>query len=300
MAQDDPGRDEPRDVAGEARDGGDVVDRTSGSDAEGAGDRDAGAAEGTSGTSGGTGEAVGWAEEGAGGRSGGHDPRLRLTPWVIAAAAVAVALLVAAVVDERWVWVGTVLLAVATGAAAEAAASGKSTVLRELVLGEQDPISVTTSLDAEHLLRIGSSADPYYQEVIPVTGAHRVQLVVTSRSERPVVVRALRPLVVARRPTRRGEAGVTSGILPEGHFDVLLDADPPALQPAVSAAGQVLAELPLTLSPDEPLTIVFTPRTDAYEVDWRIEIDWVCAGKEGSVAVGLAGKPFRTTAETGW
>ena len=45
---------------------------------------------------------------------------------------------------------------------------------------------------------------------------------------------------------------------------------------------------------------MFTPRTDAYEVDWRIEIDWACAGKEGSVAVGLARKPFRTTAETGW
>lgn len=220
--------------------------------------------------------------------------------WAFAAGVILAAVLLAAVVDEVWAWVGTVLLATGTAATAQAAAGGKSTVLHELVLGEQAPFSVTTSLRAEHLLRLGSSADPYYQEVIPVSGAHRVQVALEPRSEEPVVIRALRPVVVARRPTRKGEPGVTSGMLPDGHFDVLLDADPPRLQAAVAAAGTATLELPVTLRVDEPTTFVFTPRTDSNEVDWRIELDWSSGDKEGSIAVGLGRRPFRTTAESGW
>jgi hypothetical protein len=220
--------------------------------------------------------------------------------WAFAAAVIVVAVLLAAVVDQVWAWIGTVLLATGTAATAQAATAGKSTVLHELVLGEQAPFSVDASLRAEHLLRLGSSTDPYYQEVIPVSGAHRVRLALEPRSEQPVVIRALRPVVVARRPTRRGEPGVTSGMLPDGHFDVLLDADPPRLQPAVTAAGTATVELPVTLPAGEPTAFVFTPRSDGHEVDWRIELDWTCGDREGSVAVGLGRKPFRTTAETGW
>jgi hypothetical protein len=220
--------------------------------------------------------------------------------WAFAAAAIVVAVLLAAAVDQVWAWIGTVLLATGTAATTQAATQGKSTVLHELVLGEQAPLSVTASLQAEHLLRLGSPTDPYYQEVIPVSGAHRVQVALAPRSEHAVVVRALRPVVVSRGPTRKGEPGVTSGMLPDGHFDVLLDADPPRLQPAVTAAGTAPVDLPVTLTDGEPTTFVLIPRTDAHEVDWRLEVAWSCADREGAVAVGLGRKPFRTTAETGW
>jgi hypothetical protein len=221
--------------------------------------------------------------------------------WLVAAGVIVVSVLLGLILDHDLAWVGVALVAAGTAAAAEAATQGKSTAFREFVFSERPPFRATASLKAEHLLRLASSADPYYQEVIPVSGAHRVQVVVESRSEHPVTIRAIRPLVVGRRPPRRGEPGVTAGILPDGQFEVLLDAEPPRLQPTVSASGNPITSLPLVLLPgDAALEVVLTPRTDDYEVDWRIELDWSADDKEGTATVGLGGKPFRVTAEAGW
>lgn len=221
--------------------------------------------------------------------------------WAVAAAVIVAAVIVGLVLDHDLAWVGVALVAAGTAATAEAAAKGKSTAFREFVFAERPPFSATASLKAEHLLRLASSADPYYQEVIPVSGAHRVQIVVESRSEHTVTIRAVRPVVVGRRPPRKGEPGVTAGILPEGQFEVLLDADPPRLQATVSASGNTVASLPIVLHPGaEGPVVVLTPRTDDYEVDWRLELDWSADDKEGTTTVGLGSKPFRATAEAGW
>jgi hypothetical protein len=221
--------------------------------------------------------------------------------WAAAAGVIVVAVILGLVLDHDLAWVGVALVAAGTAATAEAATQGKSTAFRAFVFAERPPFSSTASLKAEHLLRLASSADPYYQEVIPVSGAHRVQVVIESRSEHPVTIRSIRPVVVGRRPPRKGEPGVTSGILPEGQFEVLLDADPPRLQATVSASGNANASLPLVLAPDdEGLVVVLTPRTDGYEIDWRLELDWTADDKEGTTTVGLGGKPFRATAEAGW
>jgi hypothetical protein len=221
--------------------------------------------------------------------------------WAAAIGVIVVSIVMGLVLDHDLAWVGVALVAAGVAAAAEAATQGKSTAFREFVFAERPPFSATASLKAEHLLRLASSADPYYQEVIPVSGAHRVQLVVESRSEHPVTIRTIRPLVVGRRPPRKGEPGVAAGLLPDGQFEVLLDADPPRLQSTVSAAGNANAVLPVILHPgDEPLTLVLTPRTDSYETDWRLELDWTADDKEGTATVGLGNKPFRATAEAGW
>lgn len=241
--------------------------------------------------------------------------------WEMAVAALAAVGIVAALVvgtDGLWPWLVAALLLVAafvafvvytiTRAAPSPAKppttpTGAREAPRPAVQRERAevaPFSVRTSLYSRHLLRLLDRSRPRGQVVIPVSGGHRVQILIEAHSDDPVDLQDIRPVVTSREPIRHGEPVVTAeGALPQQHFDLALDEDPPRLLPVEDREG-VTPSLPMSIRPNELELIVLAPRGTDEEVAWHLELDWTCGHRNGTLAVDLGDHPFRVTAETGW
>jgi hypothetical protein len=133
-----------------------------------------------------------------------------------------------------------------------------------------------------------------------------VQVVVTAKSERSVILQDLVVRVVQRRPPMTG-THVTYGPGGEGVFvrwlRVDLDQEPPAIKslderPEVLLEGTEPAKpirFPYRVTATEPEVFHITAITKTCFCQWIAELRFVAGGEEGRVVIDDDGRPFRTT-----
>lgn len=205
--------------------------------------------------------------------------------------AVAAVLAVAAVTTVvLWVtdlapgWLAPALSAVVTAALVE-----ETVRLQRRRIPRGDPVDFhVTVMNAHYLLVPAEGGEP--RRVVPSSG-HTVRLYVTA-PERTVVLAGLRVVVLERRPPR-GEFSPHFGALPIRAYTVLLDEDPPRIEPH---GEDTPATFSYTVGPDDPETFELRVETERWQVAWELELDWVCGRRAGTIRVDLAGHPFRTAA----
>lgn len=98
----------------------------------------------------------------------------------------------------------------------------------------------------------------------------------------------MRPVVVTRRPPLDGHLTKHWGIVAVRRYILYLDDEPPRL---------VGPPFLYTVAPDEPEVFEMTVYCEHHDIEWRLELDWICAGRTGTTVVDLGGYPFRTTAK---
>lgn len=144
------------------------------------------------------------------------------------------------------------------------------------------PVIVTmtfTDASARHLEQ--SMPDVFYRP------AHSVSVLVEGRSARAVILHALRVVVEARRPVKRQPdvtGGLHSAIMPRRCFNLNLSSEEPCLYPQ---HGQ--PDFPFTVSAADPELFEIDPGVYQHEVDFRLALDWSCAGQSGTVLVPETG-----------
>jgi ribosomal protein L32E len=125
---------------------------------------------------------------------------------------------------------------------------------------------------------------------MPLSGHETVRVTMEAHSTQAVILRALRPVVVARRPPRpasRHGHNATSANFVELNFVVHLDLD--ATAPRLETQG---ADFPRTVTASAPEGLRLAPRVGKHEVWWQLELDWTSAGRHGTVVINEAGAPF--------
>jgi hypothetical protein len=111
-------------------------------------------------------------------------------------------------------------------------------------------------------------------------------ITVEARTTRAVVLLGLRPVVVSRRPPRRACVEVRmGGIITPRPFTTGFDSDHPKL----TALQQ---NFPFSVSATDVEQFHFVPHVSTTEVGWRLELDWLVAGKRGTTVIDDHGKPF--------
>ncbi|MBB5953688.1 hypothetical protein FHS29_000258 [Saccharothrix tamanrassetensis] len=137
------------------------------------------------------------------------------------------------------------------------------------------PVFVSVTCRGHDWVRV--DGDP--PEELPVSGGHEIRVLVQGYGARAVILHELRPVVVSRRPARPatsvGPAAV-GALRPRG-FTVRLD-DPPTL------AARGPETFPFTVTQSDPELFVLAPHADD-EVEWRLELDWTCADRHGTLVV---------------
>ncbi|MET9231393.1 hypothetical protein [Lentzea sp. NPDC003310] len=142
------------------------------------------------------------------------------------------------------------------------------------------PIAVTCEVEAgSYLLPNG------WHDAIPLGGG-MVRLYVESRVDRAVLLRALRVAVVARRRPGTGTEALHLGTVEVRSYRLDLDANPPRL------AGPKFL---YTVAAGDPEVFEIEVLCTRHDVEWRFELDWICAGRTGTHVVDLGGHPFRFT-----
>ncbi|AUG75784.1 hypothetical protein CFP65_0857 [Kitasatospora sp. MMS16-BH015] len=143
------------------------------------------------------------------------------------------------------------------------------------------PLALTSVVVATEYVTPGG-----WDEAVPCSGG-AVRIHAEACEDRAVLLRALRIVVVARRPPVEGVELPTAGVPEVRRYTVDLDRDPPRL------AGP---EFLYTVTPDDPEVFELSVRCERFEVEWRAEVDWICGGRTGTSVADLAGEPFRFTA----
>ena len=150
------------------------------------------------------------------------------------------------------------------------------------------PVFVTTFVSGS--LRVGVDGPP---PVSFLASPYIIDLVVEGRSAQAVILKDIRPVVLARRVARpaRMEA-LTASALDMRSCDILFDHDPPRLAPEKTWLGRTKADFPFTVTSSDPEAFRLTPRATRHEIEWKFELDWICGGRTGSLVIDNKGKPF--------
>ena len=150
--------------------------------------------------------------------------------------------------------------------------------------GVDDPsplVSVSRSPDVEAVVQ----GDP--PRIMPLSHGETIEVLVEAPSAQAIVLRALRPVVLARRPPRPAFVQrFYTGHLQPRRFTVDLDSGSGALAPDG-------VDFPFTVSAADPELFRLQPRVTGHEVSWQLELDWTCAGRHGRVVINDAGRPFQ-------
>lgn len=125
-------------------------------------------------------------------------------------------------------------------------------------------------------------------KLLPASGL-LLRLVVESRSRRRVVLRALRPEIVARAPVS-GALMPHAGKIETRAFRLDLDGAAPTLK------ARKRDDFPLWVNADEPEVIDLRVYNADGRVSWRLFLDWTVDGRSGSVTIDAGGQPFTTAA----
>ncbi|GGU55225.1 tetratricopeptide repeat protein [Lentzea flava] len=111
-------------------------------------------------------------------------------------------------------------------------------------------------------------------------------ITVEARTTRAVVLLGMRPVVVSRRPPRRACVEVRmGGIITPRPFT----ADFDSTRPRLTALEQ---NFPFSVSATDVEQFRFVPQATRDEISWRLELDWLVAGKRGTTVIDDHGKPF--------
>ena len=146
-----------------------------------------------------------------------------------------------------------------------------------------DPIIATVEVEPS-LTSLYVDDDPPSE--VPQSGAVHV-ITVEARTTRAVVLLGLRPVVVSRRPPRRACVEVRmGGIITPRPFTADFDGDHPRLT-------ALRENFPFSVSATDVEQFRFVPHVSATEVEWRLELDWLVAGKRGTTVIDDRGEPFR-------
>ncbi|MGW0867477.1 helix-turn-helix domain-containing protein [Streptomyces sp. NPDC002611] len=129
-----------------------------------------------------------------------------------------------------------------------------------------------------------------------------VELSVQGRTDTAVVLNALRVRVVGRTAPAPGNAyamdqGCGGAVTPR-YFDVNLDKDRPIARAVAGNDTGVpipAVRMPYRVSATDPEVLLITARTVTCDCRWYLELDWSSQGREGTVRIDDAGRPFRTS-----
>ncbi|WP_200863003.1 tetratricopeptide repeat protein [Amycolatopsis orientalis] len=111
-------------------------------------------------------------------------------------------------------------------------------------------------------------------------------ITVEARTNRAVVLQSARVVVVSRTPPRPACLLVRLGAhLEPRPFTTDFDAPSPRLV----AQGP---DFPFTVSATDVEQFEIEPITTTHEVAWRLEVDWTCAGRQGTTVIDNHGEPF--------
>lgn len=140
----------------------------------------------------------------------------------------------------------------------------------------ETPIVVTSTSSGVEFAVVAEAAD---SRKLLISGWGVFTVLVEGRSAQAVVLHAIRPVVVRRRPPRPplDRQAAFSRMEPR-RFVIDFDAE----QPCVAAQG---VDFPFTVSASDPEQFQFTPLSRQDEVEWRFELDWTCAGRNGTTVI---------------
>ncbi|MCG0284013.1 hypothetical protein [Streptomyces sp. PSAA01] len=142
------------------------------------------------------------------------------------------------------------------------------------------PVAITCEVEADYVVQQS------WSDAVPLSGG-LVRIYVEACEDRAVLLRAMRPIVVARRPPVNGTDTMHWGIPEVRKYAVNLNEDPPRLKGP---------NFIYTVSPDDPEVFELTVHCGRYDIEWRLELDWTCVGRSGTSLIDLGGYPFRFTA----
>ncbi len=174
--------------------------------------------------------------------------------------------------------------------------ASRAVVASALARGDTQPETPLGRLWAQELREL--LADPHAARelrdtpvpaVVPVGGY--CVITIEAEPDRAVVLHAMRPVVVARRPPRPACFGVPEFLVgdtvPPRLFSVDLDAAPPMIEPA----GPTDFPYKVSRTDVEQFRVKAKPPV-AEEILWHLELEWSCAGHRGKTVVDDNGEPF--------
>ncbi|MDT0444055.1 tetratricopeptide repeat protein [Streptomyces johnsoniae] len=121
-----------------------------------------------------------------------------------------------------------------------------------------------------------------------------------ARTVRAVVLRAARVVVLSRRLPRPAylPAPDLIGARPSmRHFEADLSTVKSSPPPFDTDSPQLLPigpDFPFTISATDIEQFKFTATAGSEEVCWQVELDWICAGQQGTTVINDNGHPFET------
>ncbi|MFF3323515.1 helix-turn-helix domain-containing protein [Streptomyces sp. NPDC002889] len=148
-----------------------------------------------------------------------------------------------------------------------------------------------------------SDAGPWARSLGAVhAGNTLVRITVQGRSDKAVVLQALRVRVTARRTppnhnVYRMSSGCGGSITPR-LFDTDLDAPRPLARsvPGNDSGEPIPAvSFPYKVSATDPEILLVTGRTVTCDCDWYLELEWSSGDRSGTIRIDDAGRPFRTS-----
>ncbi|MEU5399976.1 helix-turn-helix domain-containing protein [Streptomyces sp. NPDC005963] len=148
-----------------------------------------------------------------------------------------------------------------------------------------------------------SDAAPWAGSLGAVHGGETmVRIAVQGKTDRAVVLQALRVRTVARRTPPQDNVYLMNvgcgGSLTPRMFDVNLDAPrPTARSVAGSDAGVEIpaVSFPYRVSATDPEVLLVTGRAVDCDCDWYLELEWTSGSDAGTVRIDDRGRPFRTS-----
>jgi hypothetical protein len=157
----------------------------------------------------------------------------------------------------------------------------------------RSPIVVTVEVPGANYVHVRDPSDGR-SVLVPASG-HTVRIFVEAIGPQTVLLTALRPTIVSRQPALAGRPSPHLGAIERRPFRVLLDDDPPILEPVQHLDGGIAYDFPFTVAANDPEVFDLTAHTNS-DVRWVLMLDWICAGLKGKTKIDLAGHSFRTMA----
>jgi hypothetical protein len=190
--------------------------------------------------------------------------------------------------DSIRVWVAGMLTAILAGYLANVLPGW---IQRSRALQTHPIVATAKIFDADYL----NVAEPNGARASVPASGHIVRITVEAADSRTVLLQAMRPVVLSRQDVT-GQLSPHLGAVQPRPFEVLLDENPPQLRPVVVPGSPAAPTFPFKVAPDDPEVFDLTVCTSQGVVLWILEVDWTCAGRNGTLKIDLGGRPFRTAA----